>query len=164
MSKRSNIHIKIVLEKDLFQKERKLFYVKSVMYLQQNLPFDLTILEYAQFLHPEKRNNPGSTSGICNLALKVTKTMERTICKTFQVPQTAQNKSVTKLGPSGQPISQRIYQKSSTYSLMMKQVNPLEEQTHTGQTLQSCVICNQYRKQIHSSYGLTITGEKLAKY
>ena len=93
MSKRSNIHIKIVLEKDLFQKERKLFYVKSVMYLQQNLPFDLTILEYAQFLHPEKRNNPGSTSGICNLALKVTKTMERTICKTFQVPQTAENKS-----------------------------------------------------------------------
>ena len=48
------MHIKIALEKDLFQKERKLFYVKSVMYLQENLPFDVTILEYAQFLHPEK--------------------------------------------------------------------------------------------------------------
>ena len=57
------------------------------MYLQQNLPFDVAILKYAQFLHPEKRNNPGSTSGIRNMALKVTKALERMICKTFHVPQ-----------------------------------------------------------------------------
>ena len=47
---------------------------------------------------------------------------------------------------------------------MIKPVNPLEEQTHIGHTLKSCVIYNQYRKQIRSSYRLTITVEKLAKY
>ena len=63
-------------KQDLFRKECQLFYSKVVMYLQQNLPFDVTILKYAQFLHPEKRNNPGSTSGISNLALKVAKALE----------------------------------------------------------------------------------------
>ena len=38
----------------LFQKEFQLFYAKAVMDLRQNLPFDVTILKYAQFLHPEK--------------------------------------------------------------------------------------------------------------
>ena len=64
------------------------------MYLQQNLPFDVTILKYAQFSHPETRNNPGSTSGISNLALKVTKALERKICKTFQVPQSDSREQV----------------------------------------------------------------------
>ena len=68
-------------KQDLFQKECHLFYAKTVMYLWQNLPFDVTILKYAQFLHPEKRSNPGSTSGISNLAWKVTKALEKTICK-----------------------------------------------------------------------------------
>ena len=72
---------------DLFRKECQLFCAKAVMYLQQNLPFDVAILKYAQFLHSEKRNDPGSTSGISNLALKVTKALERMICKTFHVPQ-----------------------------------------------------------------------------
>ena len=72
---------------DLFRKECQLFCAKAVMYLQQNLPFDVAILKYAQFLHPEKRNDPGSTSGISNLALEVTKALERMICKTFHVPQ-----------------------------------------------------------------------------
>ena len=42
-------------KQDLLQKESQLFYPKAVMYLQQNLPFDVTILKYAQFLHPENR-------------------------------------------------------------------------------------------------------------
>ena len=41
-------------KQDLFHKECQLFYAKAVMYLQQNLPFDVTILKYAQFLHPEE--------------------------------------------------------------------------------------------------------------
>ena len=81
-------------KQDLFRKECQLFYSKVVMYLQQDLPFDVTILKYAQFLHPEKRNNPGSTSGISNLALKVAKALERTICKTFQVPQSGSREQV----------------------------------------------------------------------
>ena len=88
-------------KQDQFRKKCQLFNAKVVMYLQQNLPFDVTILKYAQFLHPEKRNNPGSTRGISNLALKVTKALKRTICKTSQVPQTAENKFVTKLELSG---------------------------------------------------------------
>ena len=64
------------------------------MHLQQNLPFDITIPKCAQFLHPEKRNNPGSTSGFSNLVLKVTKALEITICKTFQVPQSDSREQV----------------------------------------------------------------------
>ena len=74
-------------KQDLFRKECQLFYPEGVIYLRQNSPFDIAILKYAQFLQPEKRNNPGSTSGISNLAVEVAKALERTICKTFQVPE-----------------------------------------------------------------------------
>ena len=40
-------------KQNLFQKECQLFYAKTVIYLQQNLPFDVTILKYAQLLLPE---------------------------------------------------------------------------------------------------------------
>ena len=40
-------------KQNLFQKECQLFDAKTVIYLQQNLPFDVTILKYAQLLLPE---------------------------------------------------------------------------------------------------------------
>ena len=43
-------------KQDLSRKECQLFYAKAVMYLQQNLQFDVAILKCAQFLHPENES------------------------------------------------------------------------------------------------------------
>ena len=46
-------------------------YVEAASYLQVNLPFNNKAIEYAQFLHPEKRNDQMVLSSICTFALKV---------------------------------------------------------------------------------------------
>ena len=48
-------------------------YVTATTYLQQNLPFNDKIIEYAQYLHPEKRNHSMAKSGISNFTLKLAK-------------------------------------------------------------------------------------------
>ncbi|XP_065640957.1 uncharacterized protein LOC124807523 [Hydra vulgaris] len=60
-----------------FRAECKEFYVVSASYLQEDLPFHASLLKHAQFLHPEKRNAPGATSAISNLALKVASVLEK---------------------------------------------------------------------------------------
>ena len=37
--------------------------------LQSKLPLDIPFIKYAQFLHPRKRQLPGATSAISNLAV-----------------------------------------------------------------------------------------------
>ena len=64
------------------------FYAKAVSYLQENLPFDVLVLKYLQYLHPEKRNNSGSTDAICNLAFRLTRMFSKSYCEIFQVPST----------------------------------------------------------------------------
>ena len=59
-----------------FRKECLRFYQIAVKYLLENLPHDNKIIKYAQYLHPEKRNESFSTSGISNTALAITK-----VCK-----------------------------------------------------------------------------------
>ena len=49
------------------------FYVTALNYLQEHLPFNDLTLKYAQYFHPQKRNNVGGTSAVSNLALKFTR-------------------------------------------------------------------------------------------
>ena len=54
-----------------FRKNCLNFYVTAVQYLQSNLPYDILLLQNAQYLHPEKRSALEATSAISNLALKI---------------------------------------------------------------------------------------------
>ena len=59
-----------------FRKECLKFYQIAVKYPLENLPHDNKIIKYAQYLHPKKRSESFSTSGISNTALAITK-----VCK-----------------------------------------------------------------------------------
>ena len=54
-----------------FREDCMEFYIKSVSYLQLNLPFDNLFLKYAQYLNPSLRTDAASTSAVSNLALCV---------------------------------------------------------------------------------------------
>ena len=54
-----------------FRKDCLKFYVAAVQHLQSKLPLDIPFVKHAYFLHPEKRQLPGATSAISNLALSV---------------------------------------------------------------------------------------------
>ena len=49
------------------------------------LPFDVNLLRNAQFLNPVKLKAGGATSGISNLALKVTSVLENVLGSIFQM-------------------------------------------------------------------------------
>ena len=49
------------------------FYQRATTYLLENLPIGNKLIKYAQYLHQEKRNNPGALNAISNLAISVTK-------------------------------------------------------------------------------------------
>ena len=64
-------HAKLLLEGIFDDEKLKGFrssclksYVAATTYLQQNLPFNNKITEYAQYLHPQKRNHSMAKSGI----------------------------------------------------------------------------------------------------
>ena len=48
-------------------------YIATVSYLQNNLPFNNKIIEYSQYLHPQKRSCSASISAIFNLCVKTVK-------------------------------------------------------------------------------------------
>ena len=54
-----------------FRKDCLKFYVAAVQHLQSKLPLDIPFVKHAYFLHSEKRQLPGATSAISNLALSV---------------------------------------------------------------------------------------------
>ena len=56
-----------------FQQERLKFYQRATTYLLEKLPIDNKRIKYAQYLHHEKTNNPGTLNPILNLAISVTK-------------------------------------------------------------------------------------------
>ena len=56
-----------------FRSERLQFYIEATDYLKNYLPFDCRVIKYAHYLYHEKRTAPDATSGISNLALKITK-------------------------------------------------------------------------------------------
>ena len=56
-----------------FRTECLNFYMVATNYLMNSLPFDVVVIKYAQYLHHGKRNSPGATNGISNLALKIAK-------------------------------------------------------------------------------------------
>ena len=61
------------------------FYVYFVTYLKGNLQFDVAVIKDAQYLHPEKRNLPGSLSAISNLSLEVTTILTKCLSNVFEV-------------------------------------------------------------------------------
>ena len=56
-----------------------------VQYLQANLPFDVSFLKYAQYLHPEKRSDAKATSAISNISLKITTILENCLPVVFNM-------------------------------------------------------------------------------
>ena len=62
------------------------FYKKSTKYLVDHLPLNRPILQYAQYLHPEKRNAHGATNAISNLAFKVASVMKGRHSSVFDLP------------------------------------------------------------------------------
>ena len=56
-----------------FRKEYLKFYQIAVKYFLENLPHDNKIIKYVRYLHPKKRNESFSTSGISSTALAITK-------------------------------------------------------------------------------------------
>ena len=56
-----------------FQQECLKFYQRATTYLLEKLPIDNKLIKYAQYLHHEKTNNPGTLNPILNLAISVTK-------------------------------------------------------------------------------------------
>ena len=45
--------------------------IAAVQHLQSKLPLDIAFVKHAQFLYPEKRQLPGATSAISDLALSI---------------------------------------------------------------------------------------------
>ena len=70
------------------------FYVNSVSYLQKELPFDNTFLKHAQYLHPEKRCDPSSLSGVSNLALSMTRVLKHCLPSVFNVSASETEESI----------------------------------------------------------------------
>ena len=56
-----------------FQQECLKFYQRATTYLLEKLLIGNKLIKYAQYLHDEKRNNPGALNAISNLAISVTK-------------------------------------------------------------------------------------------
>ena len=77
-----------------FRKDCLQFYVTSVQYLQEKLPFNVQLLKHAQYLHPEKRNNNRATSAISNLALKITTVLEKCLSNVFSLPSSTSKEEV----------------------------------------------------------------------
>ena len=59
--------------KEKFRKECLWFYQIAVKYLMENLPHDIRLIKYAQYLHAKKRNESESTNAISNSAVAVVK-------------------------------------------------------------------------------------------
>ena len=55
------------------------FYVTAVTLLQKNLPFTAPVVRDAQFLHPEKRNDPASLTAVSKLTLVIADVLQSTV-------------------------------------------------------------------------------------
>ena len=62
-----------------FRRECLSFCVTAVTLLQKNFPFTAPVIQDAQFLHPEKRNNPASLTAISKLTLVIADVLQSTV-------------------------------------------------------------------------------------
>ena len=62
-----------------FRQECLSFYVTTVTLLQKNLPFTAPVIRDAQFLHPEKRNDPASLTAVSKLTLAIADVLQSTV-------------------------------------------------------------------------------------
>ena len=62
-----------------FRQECLSFYVTAATLLQKNLPFTALVIRDAQFLHPEKRNDPASLTAVSKLTLVIADVLQSTI-------------------------------------------------------------------------------------
>ena len=72
-----------------FRRECLQFYISSVKYLQVQLSFDIAVIKHAQYLHPEKRNQSGTTNAIWNLVMKIANVLKNRLTVVFGVKQDA---------------------------------------------------------------------------
>ena len=70
-------------EQEAFRKRCLSFYQTAVEKLQMKLPLDINLLKDAQYINPMKRNDPGATSAISNLALKMTSVLGNVLQRLF---------------------------------------------------------------------------------
>ena len=84
--KRSLVILIMKVIKVSFIPVAKKYYIAAVSYLQNNLPFNKKILQYSQYLHPQKRNCSASASAISNICLKIVKMFGSKAPKIFELP------------------------------------------------------------------------------
>ena len=70
------------------------FYITSTKYLLDHLPLHVSVIKHAQYLHPEKANDPGSTSAISNLALSISIIMDNCLGAVFNLDKPAAKEEV----------------------------------------------------------------------
>ena len=63
------------------------FYVTAVQYLQKNLPFEVNLLKYVQYIHPEKCNAAAASNAISNLAIKITAVLGNCLSVVFKIEE-----------------------------------------------------------------------------
>ena len=62
-----------------FRQECLSFYVTAVTLFQKNLPFTAPVIRDAQFLHPEKRNDPASLTAVSKFTLVIADVLQSTV-------------------------------------------------------------------------------------
>ena len=90
-----NIIMASDIEKE-FRQDCLDFFVTAVQYFQSNLPYDVSLLQHAQYIYPDKCNASESSSAISNLAVKITSVLNNNNClyKVFGVKNASTNSIV----------------------------------------------------------------------
>ena len=81
-------------DKNKFDSSCQKCSIVAVSYLQNNLPFNNKIIEYSQYLHPQKRSCSASVSAISNLCLKIVKVFGSKAPKIFELPLDSTSDSI----------------------------------------------------------------------
>ena len=71
----------------MFSSRRKCInsYIKATSYPQSHLPINVKLIKYAQYLHPEKRKEPGATNAMSHLALTLASVTENKLANVFEI-------------------------------------------------------------------------------
>ena len=108
-----------------FRQERLSFYVTAVTLLQKNLPSTAPVIRDAQFLHPEKRNDPASLTAVSKLTLVIADVLQSPVednmlLKVFHTQPTIKTEGICDLvrRVNGSSIKQSVYQRSSMWSML----------------------------------------------
>ena len=72
-------------DKTNFRKSFVNRYASVSDYLEQNLPFNVSLIRHTQYLNPTKRTDVKSSNAISNLALKISKSLECVLSNVFSL-------------------------------------------------------------------------------